>query len=181
MKNGKDNLDKNVRFAAIGGGILLLAVIAGILVMVLTSPRNAKPEPTPTPAPTPEPTVTATETPAQPTVIPITAIRLYAYGRELTQDGFTLYVGDQPVELTAVVEPAEITAPVGWTLDDMEAAALEVSSDGRTVDPDALPESYYTTRQYIKDVTKYYAIYEQKYYRKDSPAGGSGSADAAGL
>ena len=43
MKNGKDNLDKNVRFAAIGGGILLLAVIAGILVMVLTSPRNAKP------------------------------------------------------------------------------------------------------------------------------------------
>ena len=130
MKNGKDNLDKNVRFAAIGGGILLLAVIAGILVMVLTSPRNAKPEPTP--APTPEPTVTATEAPAQPTVIPITAIRLYAYGRELTQDGFTLYVGDQPVELTAVVEPAEITAPVGWTLDDMEAAALEVSSDGRT-------------------------------------------------
>ena len=132
MKNQKMNLDsKSARYAAIGGGILLLAVIAGIVVLVLTSPKKTKEEPTP--APTPAATaVVATEAPAQPTVVPITAVHLYAYGRELDQDGFTLHVGDNPVELTAVVEPAEITSPVGWSFSDQQAATLEVSSDGRT-------------------------------------------------
>ena len=46
----------------------------------------------------------------------VTAIRLYAYGRELmVADGFTLYVGDKPVEITAVLEPDVPNAQVGWT------------------------------------------------------------------
>ena len=49
----QEELEKKVnRFTKIAAGILLLAVVAGFLVMVLTSRRKAEPEPTPTPAPT---------------------------------------------------------------------------------------------------------------------------------
>lgn len=144
MKQNDDAVKNAARFSKIGGGILLLAVVIAIVVMVLTSPRNAKQEPKP--EPTPEPTAVVTAAPAAapapratPTPTPpITAIRLYAYGRELNEDGFTLYVDDKPVELTAVVEPAELQAPVGWTFSDQEAASLKVSSDGRTCTMNAL-------------------------------------------
>ena len=108
----------------IGAGLIMLAVLAGILVNVLSSPRDAKPEPTPAPSAT----VTA---PPTPTPTPdVTSIRLYAYGREIDADGFTLYVGDKPVEISAVIEPAGLNLPVGWTLSDQGAASLEVSGDG---------------------------------------------------
>lgn len=121
-----------LQFSKIAGGILLLAVIAGIVVMVLTSPRNTKPEPTPEPTPEPAAAATADPAPTPTPAPPITAIRLYAYGRELNADGFTLYVGDKPVELTAVVEPAELQDPVGWSFSDTQSASLDVSSDSRT-------------------------------------------------
>ena len=48
----QEELEKKVnRFTKIAAGILLLAVVAGFLVMVLTSRRKAEPEPTPTPEP----------------------------------------------------------------------------------------------------------------------------------
>lgn len=134
MKKQNGDMEKTHKEAALFAGILILAVIAGIVVMVLTSPRGAKAEATP--APTEEPAVTVTATPAPtPTSTPtppITAIRLYAYGRELDAGGFTLYVGDKPVELTAEIEPAELNLPIGWTFSDQEAVSMNVSSDGKT-------------------------------------------------
>ena len=134
----QDELEKKVtQFTKIAAGILLLAVIAGVLVMVLTSRRKAEPEPTPAPAPIqtaePAPVAAATAPPVKTPTPGVTAIRLYAYGRELmVADGFTLYVGDGPVEITAVLEPDVQNVPVGWTISNQEAASLDVSSDGRT-------------------------------------------------
>ena len=134
----QEELEKKVNhFTKIAAGILLLAVVAGFLVMVLTSRRKAEPEPTPAPAPTqavqPTPAAAAAASPVKTPTPGVTAIRLYAYGRELmVADGFTLYVGDKPVEITAVLEPDVPNVPVGWTFSDQEAASLDVSSDGRT-------------------------------------------------
>ena len=83
--------------AKIGAILLGAAVIIGVLVMLLSSPRRVKVETTP--EPTAKPVVSAAPTP---TPAPeLTAIRLYAYGRELNADGITLYVGDKPVEIYA--------------------------------------------------------------------------------
>ena len=128
--NKNDDMEKTFKGTKIFAGILLIAVIAGILVMVLTSPRSAKAEPTP--IPTAETTVTATAAPTPTPTPPIIAIRLYAYGRELTADGITLYVGDNPAELTAAIEPDGLVLPIGWTFSDQESVSMEVSSDGVT-------------------------------------------------
>ena len=110
--------------------MIILAIALGLLVSALTADHDSGPEPAPevtsampvetTPAPTPTPTPTPT----------VTAIHLYAYGRELDEAGFTLHVGDDPVELTAMIEPIDAHLPVGWTFSDQSAASLEVSSDG---------------------------------------------------
>ena len=139
MDRKDESTKKSYRFAVFGAGILALAVIAGILVMVLTSPRNAKPESTP--EPTTEPTVTVTAAPTPTPTPPITAIRLYAYGRELDDGGITLYVGDNPAELTAAIEPAGLVLPIGWTFSDQESVSMEVSSDGVTCKITALKPS----------------------------------------
>ena len=128
MKKQNEEMEKTYKGTKIFASILLLAVIAGISVMVLTSPRGTKPEPTP--EPTPELTVTATAAPTPTPTPPITAIHLYSYGRELTADGITLYVGDNPVELTAAIEPDGLVLPIGWTFSDQESVSMEVSSDG---------------------------------------------------
>ena len=115
--------------AKIGAILLVAAVIVGVLVMVLSSPKKDLVEPTvqptseltavpsstaPTPAPTPE----------------ITAIRLYAYGRQLDADGITLYVGDKPVEIYLDLEPEGLNLPVEWSFSNPEAVSLDISDDG---------------------------------------------------
>ena len=115
--------------AKIGAILLVAAVIVGVLVMVLSSPKRDLVEPTvqptseftavpsatdPTPAPTPE----------------ITAIRLYAYGRQLDADGITLYVGDKPVEIYLDLEPEGLNLPVEWSFSNPEAVSLDISDDG---------------------------------------------------
>ena len=131
MRNENKEMEKSSkRTVLIGAAVLALAVIAGIVVMVLTSPRSAKPEPSP--ELTPEPAVTVAATPTPTPTPEVTAIRLYAFGRELTADGITLYVGDKPVELSAVIEPEGLNLPVGWTFSNQEAVSLEVSGDGMT-------------------------------------------------
>ena len=135
MKEQGKTEKKVERFTILAAGILLLAVLAGVLVIVLTSPKKPKPEPTTAPAQMtdPEPAATETPPPAKTPTPGVTSIRLYAYGRELmVADGFTLYVGDKPVEITAVLEPDVPNAQVGWTFSNQEAASLDVSSDGRT-------------------------------------------------
>lgn len=119
-------MDGNFKFAKIGAALLILAVIAGVLVLVLSSPRTAKPEATP--EPTSAPTVSVAPTP---TPMPeVTAIRIYAFGRQLDDGGITLYVGDKPVELHLDIEPAGLNLPIEWSFSNEEAASLDVSSDG---------------------------------------------------
>ena len=136
-RQNEEQRNNSLRFSAIGAGILLLAVIAGILVMVFTSSQTAKPEPTPEPTPEPIATATAAPTPTP----PITAIRLYAYGREIDDGGITLYIGDNPTELTAAIEPDGLVLPIGWTFSDQESVSMEVSSDGVTCKITALKPS----------------------------------------
>ena len=70
------------------------------------------------------PTATPAATPS------VTDIKLIAYGRELTGDGFTIYVGDKPVDLYVVIEPNLPNPPVYWSVSSEDAASLTVSDDG---------------------------------------------------
>ena len=115
--------------AKIGAILLAAAVIVGVLVMIVSSPRSAAPAPTP--EPTLVPTVSATPTPTPPPSI--TAIRLYAFGRQLDDGGITLYVGDKPVELYADIEPAGSGLPVEWSFSNEEAVTLDVEDTKCTV------------------------------------------------
>ena len=100
--------------AKIGAILLTAAVIAGVLMMVLSSPKSSKVEPTAQPASEPAPVPTTMEPTPAPTP-EITAIRLYAYGRQLDADGITLYVGDKPVEIYLDLEPEGLHLPVEWS------------------------------------------------------------------
>ena len=119
-------MDQHLKFAKIGAILLAAAVIVGVLVMIVSSPRSAAPAPSP--EPTPEPVVSSTPTPTPPPAI--TAIRLYAFGRQLDDGGITLYVGDKPVELYADIDPAGTGLPVEWSFSNEEAVTLEASEDG---------------------------------------------------
>ena len=115
--------------AKIGAILLAAAVIVGVLVMVLSSPRKEQVEPTAQPTSDPVPVQIATEPTPAPTP-EVTAIRLYAYGRQLDADGITLYVGDKPVEIYLDLEPEGLNRPVEWSFSNPEAVSLEVSDDG---------------------------------------------------
>ena len=123
-----DRKDTNqlLKPAKIGAIVLAAAVIIGVAVMLLSSPRSVKAEPTP--ESTAVPVVSAAPTP---TPVPdLTAIRLYADGRELNADGITLYVGDKPVEIYVDLEPKGLNYPVEWSFSNEEAVSLEPSDDG---------------------------------------------------
>ena len=123
-----DRKDTNqlLKPAKIGAIVLAAAVIIGVAVMLLSSPKSVKAEPTP--ESTAVPVVSAAPTP---TPVPdLTAIRLYAYGRELNADGITLYVGDKPVEIYVDLEPKGLNYPVEWSFGNEEAVSLEPSDDG---------------------------------------------------
>lgn len=115
-----------LKSAKIGAILLAVAVIIGVSVMLLSSPQSVKVDPTPQPPAAPVVSVAPTPTPAP----ELTAIRLYAYGRELNADGITLYVGDKPVEIYADLEPKGLNYPVEWSFSDEEAVSLEASDDG---------------------------------------------------
>ena len=125
-----DRKDTNqlLKPAKIGAILLCVAVIIGVLVMLLSSPRRVKVETTP--EPTAKPVVSAAPTPTPTPAPELTAIRLYAYGRELNADGITLYVGDKPVEIYADLEPEGLNYPVEWSFSNEEAVSLEASDDG---------------------------------------------------
>lgn len=113
--------------AKTGAILLTVAAIIGVLVMLLSAPRSVNVEPASEPTAAP-PVVSAAPTP---TPAPeLTAIRLYAYGRELNADGITLYVGDKPVEIYADLEPEGLNYPVEWSFSNEEAVSLEASDDG---------------------------------------------------
>ena len=115
--------------AKIGAILLVAAVIVGVLVMVLSSPKKDRVEPTAQPTSDPVPVQTAAEPTPDPTP-ELTAIRMYAYGRQLDADGITLYVGDKPVEIYLDLEPKGLNFPVEWSFSNPDAVSLEVSDDG---------------------------------------------------
>ena len=115
--------------AKIGAILLVAAVIVGVLVMVLSSPKKEQVEPTAQPTSDPVPVQTDTEPTPAPTP-ELTAIRMYAYGRQLDADGITLYVGDKPVEIYLDLEPKGLNFPVEWSFSNPDAVSLEVSDDG---------------------------------------------------
>ena len=123
-----DRKDTNqlLKPAKIGAIPLGAAVIIGVLVMLLSFPRDVQVEPTPEPTVAPVISAAPTPTPAP----ELTAIRLYAFGRELNADGITLYVGDKPVEIYVDLEPKGLNYPVEWSFSNEEAVSLEASDDG---------------------------------------------------
>ena len=123
-----DRKDTNqlLKPAKIGAILLAAAVIIGVLAMLLSSPRNV--EEKPASEPTAAPVVSSSPTPAP--APELTAIRLYAYGRELNADGITLYVGDKPVDIYADLEPEGLNYPVEWSFSNQDAVSLESSDDG---------------------------------------------------
>ena len=115
-----------LKSAKIGAILLAVAVIIGVSVMLLSSPRSVKVDSTPQLTAEPVASAAPTPTPAP----ELTTIRLYAYGRELNADGITLYVGDKPVEIYADLEPKGLNYPVEWSFSNEEAVSLEASDDG---------------------------------------------------
>ena len=109
--------------ASIGALLIILSLTAGIFVTKFTDKPVVTPEPTSkvivVPARTPGPTITPT----------VSSIRLYAAGGELGADGFTMYVGDKALKLTAEVEPKMVNPPVYWSFSDPESANLSVGDD----------------------------------------------------
>ncbi len=78
---------------------------------------------------TEEPASKVIVVPARPSTAPTPSLRLYAAGSELGEDGFTMYVEDRPLEITAVMEPKLTRPPIYWSVSDDKAATLTVSDD----------------------------------------------------
>ena len=125
----RQDTNQILRPAKIGAVLLAIAVIIGTVINFLPAHRTkvaaetvtATPEATVAATPTPRPTPTPTPT--------VNSIKLYAYGRELTSDGFTSYVGDKAITLSVVLDPALTHPPVNWSISDSSSASLSVSSD----------------------------------------------------
>ena len=83
---------------------------------------------------TEEPASKVIVVPARPSTAPtpmptIESLRLSAAGGELGEDGFTMYVEDRPLEITAVIEPKLTRPPIYWSVSDDKAATLTISDD----------------------------------------------------
>lgn len=78
------------------------------------------------------PTAAATPSPM------VSSLRLYACGGELSEDGFTMYVEDRPIEISIETEPKFTRPPVYWSVSDEKAASLVVSDDRKSCKISAL-------------------------------------------
>ena len=117
-------------------GVLLIAVSIACAVLAVTASGWK----TPKAAPTPE--IVETAAPATPSPTPtVEKINLYAFGRELNEDGFTAYVGDKPFAITAEILSDASQPEVEWFASDAESVALSVSEDGMSCEFSALKPS----------------------------------------
>ena len=136
------------RIPVVSGSCLLIAAFAGGLAFNLGSElHNA--------VPSPAPEIIETLAPATPVPTPtVDSIEVYAFGRELDDDGFTAYVGDKPFTLSAYPQP-EISHPqISWSVGD--SVELSVSSDTLTCEFTALKptgKNELTVRCYGAEVT----------------------------
>ena len=117
-------------------GIALIAVSLVCAVLAVSSSGWQLTRVTPTPE--------IVETPAPPTPSPtpsVESISLYAFGRELNEDGFTAYVGDKPFVLSAAIVSDAVNPEVEWLVSDSESITLKVSADGMSCEFTALKPS----------------------------------------
>ena len=119
----------------IGTLLILLAIVGGTLI----ARRSVKPDATP--EPTSKVIVIPARTPGPVTTPTVTAISLYAYGAQLGPDGFTAYVGDKAVKLTAVIDPQLINPPVIWSFSDPASVSLVTGDERLTCTLTALKPS----------------------------------------
>lgn len=129
---------KASRFMTIGFVLIAVAVVCAVLIMTASVWKPDKASPSPeievtsppeTPAPTPLPTPS------------VERISLYAFGRELTEDGFTAYVGDDPFTLSVEIVSDTSAVEVEWFVSDSESISLSVSDDGLSCEFTALKPS----------------------------------------
>lgn len=121
---------ENARWQLIFGLCLVIAVIAAVIVLIVTTVNgNYETYPTPTPpveaapSPTPSPKETPAETPeATPTVESVTITFL---GEAKTE--FSIDPGET-IELDASINPIEVEGPVEWSSTDENI--VNVSEDG---------------------------------------------------
>ena len=123
--------------AVFGPLLIVLALAGGVLLSRYTDRHAAAAEVEPTskvmvvPARTPGPTITPQ----------ITSIRLYTLGTEISADGFTAYVGDRALTITAEIEPKLVNSPVYWSFSDPASASLNMGDDRLTCTFTALKPS----------------------------------------
>jgi len=137
MDKKQDPAKKALRQAKLGAIILVIAAVAGVLLAfppfrssqaekeaVQESPKVTYIPARPSTAPTPTPTVTS--------------LKVSTFGSEVTSDGFTTFVGDKAIVLTAAVEPSMKRPPIFWSVSDTEAVSLGISDDRLTCEFKAL-------------------------------------------
>lgn len=139
----KDSVQKSIKRAKSGAILLAIAVFVGILfafVPLDSLPFLHKTEEAA--AETPKVIYIAARPSAEPTATPtVTGIKVSTFGAELTSDGFTTYVGDKAVVLSATIEPSVKHPPVFWSVSDPESASLAVSDDRMSCEFTALKPS----------------------------------------
>ena len=115
---------KASRFMTVGFVLIAVAVVCAVLIMTASvwKPDKASPppeievtSPPETPAPTPS----------------VERISLYAFGRELTEVGFSPYVSSgDPFTLSVEIVSDTSAVEVEWFVSDSESISLSVSDDG---------------------------------------------------
>ena len=114
-------------------GLLLIgAAILAVVIMVFSgrtgqAGRPAKPTPTPTATYEPRPTPTPSPTPT------VDNIKIFFLNKEITAEagGFTMYVGDDPLTISARAYPNDqlSDARFSWSVSDSTKARLTPSAD----------------------------------------------------
>ena len=130
-----DKRNNTMHYSAIGAVILAIAVVNATAVMLLTSGAvKVTEKPVETAVATSKVTVVPARPSTSPTADPIlNSMKLYAFGSEITSDGFTAYVGDK-ISLSIKMEPRYTHPPVYWTVSDENAAKLSISDDRLSCD-----------------------------------------------
>ena len=122
--------------------ILAVAVVIASLLTFIPIYRSNKAAAVVTPEPTSKVTVVPARPSTEPTPTPeIKSITLYAFGGELPADGFTMYVGDKAITLTAVVEPKMDRPPVSWSFSNPNAVRMGIGDDRLSCELTALKPS----------------------------------------